>query len=114
MVCFHLPPDVCTAIQSSQETVIVSEAENALAEPIADMRFSLPASPSVSVLLLLAAACAEVRRAGDHKIGRQLPKLFGFRAEHFGMEQFLCLGNLSRICSTNLILSLRPFRPLDC
>jgi hypothetical protein len=52
-----------------QETVIASEADNALAEPVADMRFSLPASPSVAVLLLLSAACAEVRRAGDHKIG---------------------------------------------
>ena len=49
----------------------MSEAENALAEPIADMRFSLPASPSVPVLLLLSAAGAEVRRAGDHKIGEQ-------------------------------------------
>ncbi|GLC68116.1 hypothetical protein PLESTF_000647700 [Pleodorina starrii] len=61
---------------SWQETVIVSEAENALAEPIADMRFSLPASPSVPVLLLLSAACAEVRRAGDHKIAPEALQAF--------------------------------------
>ncbi|GIL55296.1 hypothetical protein Vafri_10857 [Volvox africanus] len=61
---------------SWQETVIVSEAENALAEPIADMRFSLPASPSVPVLLLLAAACAEVRRAGDYKIAPEALQAF--------------------------------------
>ncbi|GIL93223.1 hypothetical protein Vretimale_8139 [Volvox reticuliferus] len=61
---------------SWQETIIVSEAENALAEPIADMRFSLPASPSVPVLLLLAAACAEVRRAGDHKIAPEALQAF--------------------------------------
>lgn len=49
--------------------MITSEAENALAEPVADMRFSLPAAPSASALLFLSAACAEVRRAGDHRIG---------------------------------------------
>lgn len=46
------------------------QAENALAEPMPDMRFSLPASPSAPVLLLLTAACAEVRRVGDHRLGR--------------------------------------------
>ncbi|KAG2492230.1 hypothetical protein HYH03_009474 [Edaphochlamys debaryana] len=61
---------------SWQETVITSEAENALAEPVADMRFSLPASPSPSVLLLLAAACAETRRAGDTRIAPEALQLF--------------------------------------
>lgn len=49
--------------------MIAGEADNALAEPVADMRFALPASPSAAVLLLLNAACTELRRAGDHKIG---------------------------------------------
>ncbi|KXZ49014.1 hypothetical protein GPECTOR_23g103 [Gonium pectorale] len=68
--------NIATVPLSWQETVIASEAENALAEPMADMRFSLPASPSPSVLLLLAAACAEVRRAGDHKIAPEALQVF--------------------------------------
>ncbi|GFR44388.1 hypothetical protein Agub_g5608 [Astrephomene gubernaculifera] len=61
---------------SWQETVIRSEADNALAEPVEDMRFSLPASPSPAVLLLLSAACAEVRRAGDYKIAPEALQAF--------------------------------------
>ncbi|KAG2431082.1 hypothetical protein HXX76_009615 [Chlamydomonas incerta] len=61
---------------SWQETVIAGEADNALAEPVADMRFGLPASPSAAVLLLLNAACTELRRAGDHKIAPEALQAF--------------------------------------
>lgn len=40
-----------------------------LSEASADLKFSLPASPTSALLDYLMAACQEVRRAGDHMIG---------------------------------------------
>eukprot|EP00798_Chlamydomonas_sp_ICE-L_P025620 gene25620-11274_t len=68
-----------TAPPSWQENVILSssmagggagyDADGGLADPMADMRFSLPACTSSPLMSYLSAACRELCRAGDHTAG---------------------------------------------
>ena len=57
-----------------------------------EMRFRLPAAPSLGPLMFLLAACREVARAGGHTTGAVAVQLLEWELGNAALEAFRCSG----------------------